>query len=257
MCGHRRSPLLTPKERAYQLNDSGAKALVIWDAIFENWVQKIKDDIPRVTCIITTNITDFLGKVEPITGKEVISFKDMLSRNLPDIPRASVKPGDTCLIQYTGGTTGTPKGAVLTHRNMVFSLTQGSQWLDLTMGGGTVCSGFPFFHMGGTYFGMISMARAFTQCLIPDPRNTKNICEEISAHPPILMLHVPSLYQMLIEDPAFSKIDFSSCNACISGASPFSKEGINALEAIVGRGRLLAGRRLLLGIGTILQHRPW
>lgn len=249
------SPLLTPKEMAYQLNDSGARALVTLDAIYENRVQKIKDDIPRVTCIIATNIADFLpphkrilgkllkkipfGKVEPIAGKQVISFKDLLSTSLPDIPRASVKLDDTCLIQYTGGTTGTPKGAVLTHRNMVSNLTQGRQWLDLSMGGGTVCSGFPFFHLAGLYFGMISMAMAFTQCLIPDPRNTKHMCKEISEHRPSLMLHVPSLYQMLMEDPAFSKIDFSSCNACISGASPFSKEAINALEAIVGSGKVV------------------
>jgi long-chain acyl-CoA synthetase len=249
------SPLLTPKEMAYQLNDSGAKVLLTLDAIYENRVQKIKDDIPGVTCIITTNIADYLppakailgkllkkipsGKVEPIKGKEVISFKDCLSGTLPDIPRPSVKLDDTCLIQYTGGTTGTPKGAVLTHRNMVSNLTQGRQWLDLKMDGGTVVSGFPFFHMAGLYFGMISMSLAFTQCLIPDPRNTRHICKEIAAHRPGLMLQVPSLYQMLMEDPAFAKIDFSTLNGCISGASPFSKEAINALEAIVGKGKVV------------------
>jgi long-chain acyl-CoA synthetase len=249
------SPLLTPKEMAYQLNDSGAKVLLTLDAIYENRVQKIKDDIPGVTCIITTNIADYLppakailgkllkkipsGKVEPIKGKEVISFKDCLSGTLPDIHRPSVKLDDTCLIQYTGGTTGTPKGAVLTHRNMVSNLTQGRQWLDLKMDGGTVVSGFPFFHMAGLYFGMISMSLAFTQCLIPDPRNTRHICKEIAAHRPGLMLQVPSLYQMLMEDPAFAKIDFSTLNGCISGASPFSKEAINALEAIVGKGKVV------------------
>ncbi|MGD0854243.1 MAG: AMP-binding protein [Dehalococcoidia bacterium] len=249
------SPLLVPKEMAYQLNDSGAKALVTLDAIYENRVQKIKDDIPKVTCIITTNIADYLplykrilgkltkkvpsGKVETIKGKEVSSFKAALSNTLPDIPKASIKPDDTCFIQYTGGTTGMPKGAELTHRNMVSNLAQGRQWLDLSMAGGTVCSGFPYFHMAGLYFGMTCMSLAFTQCLIPDPRNTKNICKEIAAHRPMMMLMVPSLYQMLIDDPAFSMIDFSSCKACISGASPFSKEAINALEAIVGKGKVV------------------
>jgi acyl-CoA synthetase (AMP-forming)/AMP-acid ligase II len=132
-----------------------------------------------------------------------------------------------------------PKGAELTHRNMIANLTQGGQWLDLQMNGGTVCSGFPYFHMAGLYFGMISMAKVFTQCLIPDPRNTKNICKEISAHRPIMLLMVPSLYQMLMDDPAFSKIDFSSCKACISGASPFSKEAINALESIIGKDKVV------------------
>ncbi|MFA5064281.1 MAG: AMP-binding protein [Dehalococcoidia bacterium] len=280
------SPLLTHKEMAYQLNDAGASVLVTLDAIYENRVQKIKGDIPRVTCIITTNIADFLpplkrmlgkllkkvptGKVEPIAGKQVISFKDILSMSLPDIARPSVKLDDTCLIQYTGGTTGTPKGAVLTHRNMVSNFAQGRQWLDLQMGGGTVCSGFPFFHMAGLYFGMISMSLAFTQCLIPDPRNTKNICKEISEHPPMMMLMVPSLYQMLMADPAFSRIDYSSCKACISGASPFSKEAINALEDIVGKGKVVElygmteaspiitmnpfkGKKKILSVGVPLQ----
>ncbi len=249
------SPLLTPKEMAHQLNDSGARALLTLDAIYENRVQKIKNDIPRVSCIITTNIADYLpplkrtlgkllkkvpsGKVDPIAGKEVVSFMGIMSMSLPDIARPSVKLDDTCLIQYTGGTTGMPKGAVLTQRNMVSNFRQGRQWLDLKMNGGTVCSGFPFFHMAGLYFGMISMSLAFTQCLIPDPRNTKNICKEISEHPPMMMLMVPSLYQMLMDDPAFSKIDYSSCQACISGASPFSKEAINALEAIVGKGKVV------------------
>ncbi|MFA5078777.1 MAG: AMP-binding protein [Dehalococcoidia bacterium] len=249
------SPLLTPKEMAHQLNDSGARALLTLDAIYENRVQKIKDDIPRVSCIVTTNIADYLpplkrtlgkllkkvpsGKVDPIAGKEVVSFMDIMSMSLPAIARPSVKLDDTCLIQYTGGTTGMPKGAVLTHRNMVSNFRQGRQWLDLKMNGGTVCSGFPFFHMAGLYFGMISMSLAFTQCLIPDPRNTKNICKEIKQHPPMMMLMVPSLYQMLMDDPDFSKIDYSSCQACISGASPFSKEAINALEAIVGKGKVV------------------
>ncbi|MBN1690176.1 MAG: AMP-binding protein [Dehalococcoidia bacterium] len=280
------SPLLTHKEMAYQLNDAGAGVLVTLDAIYENRVQKIKGDIPRVSCIITTNIADFLpplkrtlgkllkkvpsGKVEPIEGKQVISFKDILSMSLPDIARPAVKLDDTCLIQYTGGTTGTPKGAVLTHRNMVSNFAQGRQWLDLTMAGGTVCSGFPFFHMAGLYFGMISMSLAFTQCLIPDPRNTKNICKEISEHPPMMMLMVPSLYQMLMADPAFSKIDYSACKACISGASPFSKEAINALEDIVGKGKVVElygmteaspiitmnpfkGKKKILSVGVPLQ----
>ena len=249
------SPLLTPKEMAYQLNDLKAKALVTLDAIYENRVQKIKNDIPSVGCILPTGIADFLppykrilgkllkkipsGKVEPITGKHVVPFKEAVSKHLSDVPLASVKPDDTCVIQYTGGTTGMPKGAVLTHRNMVANLYQVAEWLDLMMGGGPVCSGFPFFHQAGLYFGMIAMAWAYTQCLIPDPRNTKHMCKEISAHRPSMMLHVPSLYQMLMDDPGFSRLDFSSCNVCLSGASPFSKEAVASLEAIVGKGKVV------------------
>ncbi len=249
------SPLLTPKEMANQLNDSGAKSLVVMDAIYERRVQKIKDDIPALKYILTTGIADFLpsykrflgkrlkkipsGKIEPIAGKEVISFKEIVSREGPDIQRVMVAVDDPCLIQYTGGTTGTPKGAVLTHRNIVTNIMQAVTWFDITMGGGAACSGFPFFHQAGLYFGMTTMAMAYTQCLIPDPRNTGHVCKEIAAHRPRIMLHVPSLYQMLMEDPAFSKLDFSGCDVCISGAAPFSKEGIASLESIVGKGKVV------------------
>jgi acyl-CoA synthetase (AMP-forming)/AMP-acid ligase II len=249
------SPLLTPKEMAYQINDSGVKVLVTLDAILEHRVQKIGRDVPSLKSCVATNIADFLpfykrylgkllkkipsGKIEPVPGKDVISFKDLLKKYPAVKPRVKIKADDTCLIQYTGGTTGMPKGAVLTHRNLVSNIKQAAQWLNFEMGSGVACSGFPFFHQAGLFSGMITMAWAYTQCLIPDPRNTDNVCKEIDEHKPRVMLHVPSLYQMLMDNPKFSKIDFSGCEVCISGAAPFSKEAMTALENIVGKGKIV------------------
>ncbi|HOG06871.1 MAG: AMP-binding protein [Syntrophales bacterium] len=249
------SPLLTPREMAHQINDSSLKALITLDAIFEQRVQKIGNEIPSVKHCLVTNITDFLpaykrvlakalkkvpvGRMAPIAGKEVLPFMDVLRKDQPPRPGIKIDPGDPCLIQYTGGTTGLPKGAVLTHRNMVANITQAVTWFNLKMGGGVACSGFPFFHQAGLYFGLITMSAAYTQCLIPDPRNTDHVCAEIAKYRPAILLHVPSLYQMLMDNPAFAKIDFSRCEVCISGAAPFSKEAITALEAIVGRGKVV------------------
>jgi long-chain acyl-CoA synthetase len=249
------SPLLTPKEMAYQINDSQVKVLVTLDAILEHRVQKIRGDIPSLKSCIVTNIAEFLpfykrflgkllkkipsGKIEPIPGKEVISFKEVLSKYPAQSQQVQIRPDDTCLIQYTGGTTGMPKGAVLTHRNLVSNIKQAAQWLKFEMGSGVACSGFPFFHQAGLFSGMITMAWAYTQCLIPDPRNTDNVCKEIDEHKPRVMLHVPSLYQMLMDNPKFSTIDFSGCEVCISGAAPFSKEAMTALEEIVGKGKIV------------------
>jgi len=249
------SPLLTPNEMASQLRDSGAKTLVTLDAIYEQRVQKIKNEVPGLETILAAGIADFLppvkrvlgklfkkiptGRIDPIKGKHVVFFKDVIVRNRPALEPPKISADSPCLIQYTGGTTGMPKGAVLAHRNIASNVLQAVQWFDLKPGGGTACSGFPFFHQAGLYFGMVTLAMAYTQCLVPDPRNTKHVCGEIAAYNPKIMLHVPSLYQMLMNDPSFSKLDFSKCDVCISGAAPFSKEAINALESIVGRGKVV------------------
>jgi acyl-CoA synthetase (AMP-forming)/AMP-acid ligase II len=249
------SPLLTPKEMAYQINDSGAKVLVTLDAIFQHRVQPIGDQVPGLLCIVTTSVGDwlprlkrFLGKLlkkiptgvtAPIPGKTVVSLPQLLSRTAPRRPSADITPAHTCLIQYTGGTTGRPKGALLTHRNIVVNIQQISNWIEFERGREVMCSAFPLFHLAGLMVGMACLSNAIPQCLIPDPRNTKHICHEIKNYRPTLMTNVPSLYQMLLETPQFKSLDFSSCKACISGAAPFAVEAIQAFEAVVGHGKVI------------------
>ena len=249
------SPLLSAKELAYQINDSGAAAVVIMDSLFEERLYKIKDQVPGLKTVIYASVGNFLppvkrvlgtlfkkipkGRIQAIEGKDVRSFTNALESSKPIPADAGIQPTDTCLIQYTGGTTGTPKGTVLTHANMVANYTQARQWLNFEIGRDVLCSGFPFFHLAGLAFGMIAMGTANTQCLIPDPRNTKHIAGEVKAHKVSIMANVPTLYQMLTDEPAFKVLDFSGLKICVSGAAPFSVEGINALEAIVGKGKIL------------------
>jgi long-chain acyl-CoA synthetase len=249
------SPLLTPKEMAYQINDSGAKCLVTLDAIFEHRVQQIHDQVPNLQCIIPTSIGDWLpwlkrvlgkllkkiptGTITPIPGKQVIPFRQLLGQNLPPAKAVTITPADTCLLQYTGGTTGLPKGTVLTHRNIVVNIHQITNWLDFDRNREVMCSAFPLFHMAGLMVAMASLTNAIPQCLIPDPRNTKHICHEIETYRPTLLTNVPSLYAMLLEEPKFRTLDFSNCKACVSGAAPFAVEAIQAFEAVVGKGKVL------------------
>jgi len=129
------SPLLTPKELTHQLNDSGAKVLVTLDAFFEEKLLKIKENVPDLKNIIVTNLGDFLplpkrflgkllkkiptGKIEAITGKDVTLFSKILKEYPAQKPDVNLTSDNTCLIQYTGGTTGPSKGVILTHRNIV------------------------------------------------------------------------------------------------------------------------------------------
>ena len=249
------SPLLTPKEMAYQINDSGAKCLVTLDAIFEHRVREIQNEIPHLKTVAAASIGDFLpvvkrflgkllkkipsGKIGPLPGIDVVSFREMLASSPPDVTPVSINPEDTCLIQYTGGTTGLPKGTILTHRNIVVNLNQISKWMGMEEGKEVMCSAFPLFHMAGLIVCMTSLVKNIPQCLIPDPRNTKHICGEIEKYRPSLLTNVPSLYQMLMEEPKFKTLDFSNCNVCISGAAPFAVESIEAFESIVGKGKVL------------------
>jgi long-chain acyl-CoA synthetase len=249
------SPLLTPKEMAYQINDSGAKALVTLDAIFEKRLLKIKDKLPKLDLVVATGVLDFAppikrflgnllkkvprGKVCPIEGKSVITFNRVLKECLPQKPELQVGPDDTALIQYTGGTTGVPKGAVLTHRGLIANMFQATQWVQMKEGSEVYCSAFPFFHLAGLAFGLSGLGKGSTQILIPNPRDTRHICKEMARYRPSVLCNVPSLYQMLLNEPLFAGLDFTSLKMCISGAAPFPTDTLKALDKTVGAGKVV------------------
>lgn len=251
------SPLLTPRELAYQLKDCKAKALVTLDAIFEHRLKGIADELPDLKFVVGTGILDFLpgfkrvlgrllkkvphGKVGPLPGKDVTKFMDILREYPAQSPDVEVKPQDTCLVQYTGGTTGLPKGTILTHRNMVANLTQIQAWNEFETGNEIMLSCFPFFHLAGLGAGIASLYSGLAQVLIPNPRDTKSVVSEMAKYQPTITYNVPSLYMMLLEEPGFDKVDFSRLQVAVSGASPFPAESIRALEAVIGSGKVLEG----------------
>jgi acyl-CoA synthetase (AMP-forming)/AMP-acid ligase II len=249
------SPLLTSREMAYQLKDCGAKALVTLDAIFENRFVEIADQLPDLKLVAATGITDFLsplkrvlgrllkkvphGKVRPLPGMEVLRFMEILSSYPAERPDVKITPDDHCLIQYTGGTTGVPKGTILTHRNIVSNLIQVETWTKIELGTETALSGFPFFHLAGLAMGLVVLSMGGTQVLIPNPRDVGHMVKEMARYRPSLLVNVPSLYMMLVEDEGFRALDFSNIQFCLSGASPFPGESIRELESITGEGTVL------------------
>lgn len=249
------SPLMTQPELEYQLRDCSAKALVTLDAIFEHRFQAIASRLPDLRLAISTGILDFMpwikrvlgrllkkvptGKVSPLAGKTVLHFRDILSRYPAQPPDVAISPDDVCLVQYTGGTTGLPKGTILTHRNLVANLTQLLHWVKPEPGKEVFLSGFPMFHLAGFALAGVALAIGGVQILIPNPRDTAHIVEEMARYRPTIMVNVPSLYMILLEEPGFRKLDFSRVSFCLSGASPFPVESIRELERVVGEGRVL------------------
>lgn len=252
--------LLKPNEIVYQLEDSGAVVLLTLDSFYEESVRKAlitgKTD---VKIIITTNIADMFpkfkqflakalkivpkGKIERIEGIQFFKFKEIL-KNYPNdkSPAIDINPKkDIAFLQYTGGTTGPPKGAMLTHENEIINLQQVTNWLevDLKKGAERVISAFPLFHLAGMFFNLLAVYTANTQLLIANPRDTKHICKLIQKWNPTMMVNVPTLYLMLLNEPKLKNLDLSSIKAYGSGAAPFPSESIKQFEKVVGTHKLL------------------
>ncbi|MFX0140989.1 MAG: AMP-binding protein, partial [Candidatus Hodarchaeota archaeon] len=254
------SPLMSEVQMQYQLDDLGAGgrqvALVTLDAIFEGRLIKIEKKLPQLKLVITTSIIGMFskedqekiravrelpsGKVTPLEGKTVLDFHDdVLAKYSADPPNVKITPDDIAFIQYTGGTTGPPKGAMLTHRNIVSDLLITQTWLRWEKGKGVALSGFPFFHIAGLFFCINCIYLGWMQCLIADPRDALYICNQIKQYKPTALVNVPSLFQILINFRKFKRLDHSSLDVCVSAASPFPKESQEQLESIVGEGKLM------------------
>ena len=254
------SPLLSADQIKYQLNDLSSTgkqvAFVTLDAIFAGHLVKIYTDIPALKIVVTTSVASFLpkikqflgkllkkipsGKVTPLPGIRVMDFmKDVLGGFSATYQKVDLTPDDLGWIQYTGGTTGPPKGAMLSHSNAAHNLLSISSWLSWERGTGVMLSGFPMFHIAGLTVCEGAVYMGLTQILIPNPRDTDHICENIEKYKPSVLVNVPSLYQMLIGNPKFKTLDHSGLDTCISAASPFPKESQVELEKVIGEGKLL------------------
>ena len=247
------SPLLSAKEMEYQLNDSGAKMLLTLDLLAGKAAEAVVKT--SVKTVVVVEIADFLpavkrvlGKllkkipsapVPPVPGREVVRFSDML-KNMPETPVLEHTAMDApCLMQYTGGTTGPSKGAVLTHRNMACQIMQWRVWVEMRLGEGTVVSAFPVFHQAGLFVCMACVSSGYTQIAVPNPRDLDFIVSVIRKYKPNVLVNVPTIFIELMKKEAFRKLDFSWLKWCASGAAPFPPEYIKEFEDIVGRGKLL------------------
>jgi long-chain acyl-CoA synthetase len=248
------SPLLQPQELEYQLNDSGAKLLVTLDALFD----RVAAVVGRtgVKTLTTASIADFLsplkrglgkllkkipgGKIKPVSGINCVRFSDVLRQMPSDRIEEKLNPAAACLMQYTGGTTGLPKGAVLTHQNIVSQLYQVSTWLDLKAGAeSTLISAFPLFHQAGLFLGMTAFAIGAGQVAVPNPRDLDFMVSALRTYKPNGVVNVPTIYLELLKKPEFRALDFSGVDWFVSGAAPFPPEYIKEFEEVVGKDKLV------------------
>lgn len=244
------SALLSEDETAYQIKDSGAKFIVTLDKIHEKRLMNILQDLPKLESIITVALATYMGfgaikvflakllgkipsgKSKPWPGKKVIKLQDVLATPI-DVKDVEIDvEKDLAYLYYTGGTTGRPKGTELTHKNIIADLLQMQDWLEFK-DTEIVASGFPMFHAAGIAVASTSTYLAATQVLIPDPRNTKHIINEIIDKRPTALVNVPTLYMMITNNPKCDTIPrdvLDGIEIYISGAAPFPVESIREFE---------------------------
>jgi len=225
------SPLLSDIQMHY--NQLPQLKIVIVTSVIGSFPKEQQEKIKAVSEIPS-------GVVTPIEGKTVYNFQDdVLMKISTNLPTVDLSPDDIGWIQYTGGTTGPPKGAMLSHRNCVSNIKGIIAWLQWEQGKGVLLSGFPMFHIAGLTVCEGALFNGMSQIIIANPRDALHICNEMKKYSPTMLVNVPSLYQILINFRKFKRLDHSNLRLCISAASPFPKESQEALENIVGEGKLL------------------
>ena len=252
------NPLYVERELQHQLADSGAETIVL----LTKFVPTLRNVIEktRVRNVIVANIKDYFPPILRLLftlAKEqkeghradvgglpgVHRMSDLLQRSSAQAPDVAVAPEDLALLQYTGGTTGVCKGAMLTHANLVANTVQTHYWMtDLKDGEETFMAVLPFFHVYGMTVAM-NLAVMTAAMMILQPRfEVQEVLKAIHKLRPTIFPGVPTMYVAINNHSDVQKYDLRSIRACISGAAPLPVEVQNRFE-------LLTGARLVEGYG--------
>ncbi|MFW9941262.1 MAG: long-chain fatty acid--CoA ligase [Candidatus Thorarchaeota archaeon] len=238
------SVLHTEHELTYQLNDAGAEIIIAWDNQLEK-IMNIKERT-RLRHIIITNMFDYapmadqLGQRIPPEIAGTIQFLNLIERVKPNPPKFETNAKeDIAVLQYTGGTTGLPKGAMLTHYSLVANCMQMYEWTkSITVRGKmTALTTLPLFHIYGMQVCMNSFIYSGTTiALHPDPRDQKGLFEVIKATHPAMFPGVPTMYMRLLERDDLEDYakDLRSIKICNTGAAPMPPEVLNEFEERTG-----------------------
>jgi long-chain acyl-CoA synthetase len=246
------NPLYVERELEYQWSDSGTETVIALD-IFWPRLETVMKTVP-LKRVILTGIQQYMPFVKrtlapwelrrrgkwvnvPYNGDETLfRFSKLLSRSSGRPPRVEIDPDDLACLQYTGGTTGMPKGAMLSHRNLVASTTQIRSFLLYDHGEAEdiALAVMPFFHVYGMN-GLMNMAMllAATLVLVPQPE-IKLIVDAIAAERPTFFAGIPALFVALNNYRSIDQVDLTSIKAVFSGAAPLPVDVMEEFEARTG-----------------------
>jgi acyl-CoA synthetase (AMP-forming)/AMP-acid ligase II len=233
------NPLYTARELQHQLQDSGAEAIIILEN-FCSTLQEVIDHSP-VQHVVVASLGDLLGfwygrwisfavrhlarmvpayhlpLQGPRGARHILSFKDALAQGAGRSLRPSAATLDSvAFLQYTGGTTGLSKGAVLTHRNVVAAILQAEAWFQPAlsrigdMRKTNAIAALPLYHIFALTLGLLAIRWGAHMTLIPNPRDTGKFIETLKQRPFHILPAVNTLFNALLQHPQFRQLDFSS-----------------------------------------------
>lgn len=258
------NPLYTPRELEHQLNDSGAEAIII----LENFASTLEKVIARtkVKIAVVASMGDLLGGLKgTIVNFVVRNIKKMVpAYSLPHAVRFNhvIKRGaqmtlhpvelgqdNIAFLQYTGGTTGLSKGAMLSHRNVIANLLQNEAWLEPAMNkepkveAMTFLCALPLYHIFAlTVCCLMGTRLGGMNILIPNPRDIPGLVKEMGKYKINLLPAVNTLYNGLLNNPDFAKLDFSALKLCNGG-------GMAVQKAVNDRWLQVTGKSIVEGYG--------
>lgn len=254
------NPMYTARELKHQLVDSGAKAIVVLDR-FAPTVAEVMSDT-ALERVFVTSVGDLLGGFK---GRLIDFVLKYVRRDVPDcrielaarftaalavgatrpLPRIDVDPSDIAFLQYTGGTTGVAKGAMLTHRNLVANMQQVSAWFGyaITPGQEVVITALPLYHI----FALTCNCLCFLKfggedILIADPRDMKGFVKLLKGRRFTAITGVNTLFNGLLNTPGFDRVDFSNVTMSLGG-------GMAVQRAVAERWQSATGCPLIEGYG--------
>ena len=246
------NPMYTARELKHQLADSGASVLLVMDN-FGNVAQDVLAQMPGVRAI-TTGLGDLLGfpkgaivnfvlkhvkKMVPdydIPG--AVRFRDTMTLGrMHTLPKVAIGPEDLAFLQYTGGTTGVSKGAMLTHRNLIANMQQAAAWVggNAKMGEEVIITALPLYHIFAlTANCLVFMKFGAHNHLITNPRDMPGFVKELKSVPFTAITGVNTLFNGLLNTPGFDQVDFSRLHLTLGGGMAVQRAVADKWKQVTG-----------------------
>jgi long-chain acyl-CoA synthetase len=254
------NPLYVEREIEHQWGDADCRVAITADFLFAHRLRHIRNRLP-VRHYVVASIPEYLRfplkqlaplklrRMKPPTiarvtpGSDVHLFRPLVRDTEPAPPKVTIALDDVAALQYTGGTTGISKGAMLTHRNLSCNVQQIIAWLHCPHGTETVLSALPLFHVFGMTVCMnFPVGAAATMVLHPNPRDFPALVKSVIKDHITLFMGVPAMFAAINDHPDIERKNIGSVKSCFSGSAPLP-------VAVLERFEKLTGSRIVEGFG--------